>query len=225
MPNHYATKLEFTHPAQLAIVKALYKNKDYEICRDVMPMPDIFNHTQSPSNGMYCEDDPQYPKCGIKIGVREFTAEERFIFVREGVDNWYDWANKNWGTKWGTYDASFRNGCMYFNSAWCPPQEVIFQKFADKYSLSFDVWGHDEGVKDFDYSGGYDGTDYEAPEVDVQEPVQVKRIKPINLWVVVKDGKAIPVIYYTRKEARMVSKKAKTFGIKLSVKKALIQKG
>lgn len=225
MPNHYVTKLEFSDPSQLAIVKALYKNKDYEICRDVKPMPALFAHTQSPSNGMYCEDDPKYPNCGMKIGVRKFTQNELDVFIMEGVDNWYDWACKNWGTKWGTYDASFRNGCVYFNSAWCQPLPEIFQLFADKYNLSFDIYGHDEGVKDFEYMGGNCAKFYKAPEVKVQEPKKVQP-KINNLWVLFKDGKPMGCFFYkTRKEARRISKNAKSNGIKLSVKKAVVQKG
>jgi hypothetical protein len=44
---------------------------------------------------------------------------------RFGSDNWYDWACKNWGTKWGAYDCSWNKQTLSFYTAWSPPMPVI----------------------------------------------------------------------------------------------------
>lgn len=225
MPNHYKTKLVFKDKGALEFVKALYDNdKSYELCRDVMPMPELFAHTQSPSNGMYCEDDNRHPNLGLKRGVRPFTVEELAVFEHEGVNNWYDWANKNWGTKWGTYDEDFASKIMYYNSAWCPVKDTILQAFSDKYWLQFDVYGHDERESKFYWLGNFQPSKMES----VTEEIKVNKINKNdgNLWVLFRNGKPLGCAYYrTRREARNVVKTAKCNGIKLSVKKAIIQKG
>lgn len=53
----------------------------YQLFKSLMPMPKELEGTISPSKS---------------------NNEE--LIKKYGTDNWYDWCNKNWGTKWGDYD-------------------------------------------------------------------------------------------------------------------------
>jgi len=52
------------------------------------------------------------------------------LVKKYGADNWYDWHNNNWGTKWNAYDQGeveeIDEGIRYrFDTAWCPPDAWI----------------------------------------------------------------------------------------------------
>jgi len=80
---------------------------------------------------------------------------------RHGSENWYDWANRHWGTKWGVYDIgnwseSFEQfKCredvspskvqIYFMSAWSAPIPVIVELSRYFPSLIFTLSAIDEG--------------------------------------------------------------------------------
>ena len=53
----------------------------YQLFKSLMPMPKELEGTTSPSK----------------------SSNEELI-KKYGTDNWYDWCNNNWGTKWGDYD-------------------------------------------------------------------------------------------------------------------------
>ena len=60
----------------------------------------------------------------------EKKAEQRL--KKYGAKNWYDWNNKNWGTKWNSIDTEIiedeREGLTYtFNTAWDCPREIVFK--------------------------------------------------------------------------------------------------
>jgi len=57
------------------------KGDEYSIFKNLMPMPEELEGTTSPSK----------------------SSNEELI-KKYGTDNWYDWCNTNWGTKWGDYD-------------------------------------------------------------------------------------------------------------------------
>jgi len=42
-----------------------------------------------------------------------------------GKDNWYDWSNENWGTKWNSDEATFDHNYISFLSAWSPASPII----------------------------------------------------------------------------------------------------
>lgn len=49
-----------------------------------------------------------------------------------GFENWYDWSVANWSTKWNSYsdgewkfDKINKTAELYFETAWCPPTNVI----------------------------------------------------------------------------------------------------
>jgi len=54
------------------------------------------------------------------------------MLKKYGAKDWYDWGNKNWGTKWNSVDTEItqdeREGLTYtFNTAWDCPREVVFK--------------------------------------------------------------------------------------------------
>lgn len=88
MPNHCNNKLGITGPIEdvekfIALVKNNGDDKDeneYNLFKSLIPMPEVLVGTTSPSK----EKDWQ-------------------LIEKHGSDNWYDWCNGNWGTKWGDY--------------------------------------------------------------------------------------------------------------------------
>ena len=83
----------------------------------------------------------------------------------EGFDNWYDWRNANWGTKWEVcefygVDRSYINDdesqiTVGFSSAWAPPLEA-YQRFLDKHPVILEARYYEPGC---DFMGIWDNGD------------------------------------------------------------------
>lgn len=71
-------------------------------------------------------------------------AEHARLIAQYGAADWYEWANKHWGTKWDFHEASVSVGdvdiagvgevdehtlCFYADSAWSPPVEFYRELF------------------------------------------------------------------------------------------------
>jgi hypothetical protein len=62
---------------------------------------------------------------------KPLTAKrQKALLQKYGTDNWYDWAIRNWGTKWGVYEVSdwdeIRGGeRIFFQSAWSPISKIM----------------------------------------------------------------------------------------------------
>lgn len=88
MPNHCNNTLGITGPKEdieqfIKLVTNTGPDKDdvkYELFKNLLPMPKELEGTTSPSK----EKNEQ-------------------LIEKYGSDNWYDWCNSNWGTKWGDY--------------------------------------------------------------------------------------------------------------------------
>jgi len=60
--------------------------------------------------------------------------------------NWYDWASKNWGTKWGAYNNELENEYSYeFTTAWCPPNDEIIAMFLKDFPNCEYIWEEEQG--------------------------------------------------------------------------------
>ena len=69
--------------------------------------------------------------------------EEEKIY---GKNNWYDWSNENWGTKWNSCDTTFKEDTFSFWTAWSPCSPVI-EKLAEMFpDASFDYWYEESGM-------------------------------------------------------------------------------
>jgi len=106
VPNHYTT-IAICDPGHDFDAAAFNERHAQTcLCSVVKPMPEAIE---------------QVPKTNYPDG----TTEKQ----RRGVEqDWYDWANENWGTKWGTYDmhAVELGGdsspiLIKFQSAWSAP--------------------------------------------------------------------------------------------------------
>ena len=72
---------------------------------------------------------------------------------KEGIPNWYDWNNVNWGTKWNACCDDFERGTIngsphfakyYLRSAWADPRPVIM-KLVEMYKhLDIYIQGEEE---------------------------------------------------------------------------------
>lgn len=68
----------------------------------------------------------------FKLGKQAYTNIEAY-----GAPTWYEWCNKNWGTKWNAYDcvpAGPDADTLTFNTAWSDVSElmgILSEKFPD----------------------------------------------------------------------------------------------
>ena len=130
MPNWVTNKISF-YGEQKNIDKILELIKGEETCIDfekIIPMPEhIFRGNLGP--------------------------DERKIY---GKNNWYDWSNYHWGTKWNTYGGQLikEENEIYFDTAWSCPLPIL-DKLAEmcyEHNVYFDgSWadedaGHNVGI-------------------------------------------------------------------------------
>lgn len=82
-----------------------------------------------------------------ELGRQAFRNEKMY-----GEPTWYDWAIKNWGTKWNSYGYDYHdrsdvaeNPTLGFNTAWSAPHPII-RKLAEMYpEVSFEhVWADED---------------------------------------------------------------------------------
>ena len=63
-----------------------------------------------------------------------YEMGKQYIFNKEhyGCYTWYEWCNRNWGTKWNACESYVEKDDMtvVFDTAWCLP-EPIFQKMCE----------------------------------------------------------------------------------------------
>lgn len=73
-----------------------------------------------------------------------------FNLKRYGSINWYEWCNKNWGTKWNGYDCFVGDDYIQFDTAWSTPKPLLLElskqvdvtvAYADE-----DVFGENAGI-------------------------------------------------------------------------------
>lgn len=84
---------------------------EWDLAR-VHPMPEILHRTTS---GYTTDADK----------AEEWSRLSDLAEAETGYRNWYSWANANWGTKWSPNVTDTDNDSVRFETAWCPPDELI----------------------------------------------------------------------------------------------------
>ena len=162
MPNHTAQMLTVTGDAFIieAMKKFVHDDGVDLVHEKFFPMPAKLKHTSSPAQIMTEDEikqqwiayhnlpeDDWSKKQGYPSGLGITQEQSDALKAEFGFDNWYDWTNNNYGTKWGIYDqctwSDFNE--ISFMSAWSPAN-LIIEKLSEIYpQLSFVLEAADEG--------------------------------------------------------------------------------
>jgi hypothetical protein len=163
MPNHVTTRLTVTGPKSEVhrfVDKATAGGKSFD-CNNLVPMPRSLINTRSPvvilTPDVYRMEMLKYrEKCQTlpknqRVCVPGITQKMHDYYMKRfGAADWYNWAIKNWGTKWGVYDCSDfdvmtipnSNNCeaiatIFYLTAWCPATEFYLTVSAMFPKLTF----------------------------------------------------------------------------------------
>jgi hypothetical protein len=183
MPNHVSSNLTITGPADdvRRFVTAVDRSADVDgkpfDFNGVLPMPKELVGTTSPTSiQTQAEIDTLWAewqkkkdsKCDAgPMGLHSYEQDAPFglgitqaasddLIAKYGSNNWYEWAHRNWGTKWGAYDATewivtdcstsgMTTATIAYNTAWSPATP-FFERVSLMYpTLVFDTEYADEG--------------------------------------------------------------------------------
>jgi hypothetical protein len=91
----------------------------------------------------------------LKVGL-----QHRYLLLKYGSGDWYDWCVDNWGTKWDAYSSDQNLSddgltlTLQFDTAWGAPHPILHHLTAVYPALTFDYVAFDEG-----WGFAYYGTD------------------------------------------------------------------
>lgn len=150
MPNHVMNILVVTGAAA-SITSMLEKIKSDENPIDfdkILPMPKELVEVTSPVRIVSQEEYDKRSESDFTKPITKAISDD--YKKRFGADNWYDWALKNWGTKWGSYEASVEieeNGetsTFEFQTAWSSGASAIIHLSKQYPDLNFKLSFADE---------------------------------------------------------------------------------
>lgn len=85
-----------------------------------------------------------------RLGKFDHSIIEKIRFEYEFGDDWYNWNNRNWGTKWEIYNARLERTkpmemVYFFSTAWAPPVEALNILASQNPEVAMTLKSHDEG--------------------------------------------------------------------------------
>lgn len=167
MPNHIVTEVEIKGNKEA--IKSLIErvgivtDVDYEVdnkfdFNGVVKMPEELRITVSPTKVLDTQEEidaenERHEKSWSDGNVAAISKDEAaFRMEKYGALNWYDWANKNWGTKWNSYevhliDYSDEKLVVKMETAWDTPR-VIWEKLeSEGFIVNCVLYGEMEGYE------------------------------------------------------------------------------
>ena len=123
MPNWCENEVTFSGDEEkVQKIRDFVKGKERDFCfEEIVPMPKEIKDTTAPSN-LSPED----------------SKKLKDLY---GFDNWYDWCNENWDTKWNACEVDMEDEgdrvTYYFMTAWCPPSG-IYAKLCQLFKIDED---------------------------------------------------------------------------------------
>ena len=127
---------------------------------NILPMPKELRNTESPRHLVSQKEMDEIYKSENRdeYSIRKYITQEDSTKLVEkyGADNWYDWANENWGTKWDAsnsdvYISDLGNGDYFaeyqFETPWSPP-EGIYNALNERFpNVSISWFYREEGMQ------------------------------------------------------------------------------
>jgi len=118
----------------------------------ILPMPEELRNVQSPVTIATEEEIEEYKKKHSHIGAGSLPiTQETSDRLDELYDdnNWYDWANNNWGVKWDCCDVQVEEEfgdteiTYQFDTPWGPPT-LIYDILIERFPEVIISWFWDE---------------------------------------------------------------------------------
>ena len=82
--------------------------------------------------------------------VEEYKAGDALSSDDKSPNNWYNWNNREWGTKWDANDPEFTDSDTgksieyRFDTAWAPPEPVFYAMIQQFPELDFSIYYREE---------------------------------------------------------------------------------
>ena len=131
----------------------------------IIPMPDELHGIGSPVKIMTEDEIAEYLKIHSDsewvIGNLPITQERsQELYDKYGADNWYDWCNDNWTSKWDACDVYLDDDesdylTYRFDTPWGPPENIYITLKLQHPNVHIS-WFYDEPGMEF---AGYLGED------------------------------------------------------------------
>ena len=87
----------------------------------------------------------------LEDGAEVFQFNNLIPMPEEEKENWYEWNNNNWGTKWDVEAMTSNEDatCMEieFDTAWAPPSEVYLHMYKNFPNLNISWFFHEPGMQ------------------------------------------------------------------------------
>ena len=181
MPNHVSHHFAMSNLSdkQKEILKKI-ESCHHGMCGYYVPMPEDLTNTSSPVNIV---SESEYERIMEQNKLIDRTKpyyyepkpitkamQDRLIQLY-GADNWYDWSNDKWGTKWGCYDNDIDGETYTCTTAWSPMRQEIVELFALDFPNFTWHWEEEQG-----YGATYVFEDGQIVDYDDYDCVSLKPI-------------------------------------------------
>lgn len=123
--------------------------KNGGICETYRPIPRILKEsTQSPTKIVSVEEYIESRERNKTAKYKTFPITQELSDTYKklyGYDNWYDWSNINWGTKWGECHPDCDGAVYSYSTAWSPLSFELLKELAkDIPNFRYD-WEEEQG--------------------------------------------------------------------------------
>ena len=110
-------------------VEKLKEISEVGLARYYMPFPEDLKNIKAP----------------VKIGETISIEDSKALIKTYGYNNWYDWCNHNWGTKWGCCRNHFIDNEYWFDTAWSTIGENILDMLSEDIPDFSFAWEEEQG--------------------------------------------------------------------------------
>jgi hypothetical protein len=177
MPNHITTEVEISGTkekiADLVKKTKLIRDGDVEEnhfdFNGILPMPPELTATTSPTTIVPTQEEAdEKNKADIETAKKNnYNHDSDRYISQEEADrrmkkynalNWYDYANRNWGTKWNCYEVKYTAGddtkiVIQLDTAWDTPRGIWEELERQGFTVKGVMYGEMDG---YDFYGAGD---------------------------------------------------------------------
>lgn len=92
-----------------------------------------------------------------------------------GCKDWYDWAVRNWGTKWNSSDGFYENDTLSFQTAWSLPEPVLVKLSEMFPDITIGVVYADEDI-------GSNCGEFQLVDGNIENYIEYDGIQACEVW-------------------------------------------